>query len=225
MRSDLDAEEQNDESAEEFLQDVLGQVARGFVEATLYASVGAAVLSQTGRMNYSPAEAALDGTIGGVLMGVSLGFLNKGLESLMSRVYHTRPCATASVFMSSPIEQVKTFGKWLAQSVIFAGGAGLGNSITDSAVSPKEAIIAGEVGLGVVVASVVGSLAIIASAAGAVQFIERRCCAHVPEADSLSASLGNIVPRPALGATHLLYKKDDEEPLAEKNHVMTIMPH
>lgn len=222
MVPDTYVEEQDNECAGQFMQDVVGQMTRGFIEATLYASVGAAVLSQTEQMDYSVAEAALDGTIGGVLLGISMAFLNKGLAALTDFVCQTQPCPSTSVFMSSPIQQVKIFSKWLAQSVIFASGAGLGNRITQNAVSPKEAVIAGEVGLGIVVASVVGSVAIFASASGALQCIERRFCTSVPGENIGSDS---DMSRSEQGSAHLLYNTDNEEPLAERNHVMTIMPH
>jgi hypothetical protein len=222
MRSDTTIEEQDNECPEEFMQDMVGQMTRGFIEATLYVSIGSAVLSHTQHMDYNVAEAALDGIIGGALLGVAMACISNGLDTLRDLVCQTRPCPPTSVFMASPIQQVKTFSKWLAQSVIFAGGAGLGNAITQSAASPREAIIAGEAGLGIAVTGVVSSIAIIASAAGAVRYIERRFCAP---ARGDNTSLDDDLSRSEQGNTHLLHKKDQEEPLAEKNHVMTIMPH
>lgn len=223
---DRDLEAQDGVCSEVFMQDVIGQMSRGFIEATLYAALGVAVLSQTqNTQHYGVAEAALDGTIGGVLVGVATAFINKGLTSVFDRVHQSRPCTSTTFFMASPVQQAKTLAKWLAQSTIYASAAGLGSVITRSSASPIEAAVAGEVGLGVTVASVAGSVAILASAAGVINFVEKRYGPRPPLEVSISPPLDSTLSQGDPSAAHLLSKKDEEEPLAEKNHVMAIMPH
>lgn len=215
-----------------FLAELAKQIPRGFVEATLYATVGAAVLSQTQSDNYgdySVAEAALDGAIGGVLLAVPMAVVSKGVSMLKDRLYQSRPCTSAPDLLTSMSNygaQAKVAGKWLMQSAVYASSIGIGNIITHSSASSRAAVVVGEVGFGVVAAAAVGVIGMVASASAVMNYVDNRTNEAMSPLGS-SASLDSELSRQEGLEQYptLFYNQESSESLGEKNQAIMMKPY